>query len=104
MANWGLTGDSFILPSPWELVTPPVTTTTTTTPPPIGPLGFSITTSTPASTAASVVVKTGSVLENVKVNLETQSVKKNGIMWVILGLFKGYFWVTTKLGIVWEKL
>lgn len=66
MANWGLAGESFILPSPWGLVTPPVTTTTTTTSPPIGPLGFSITALTPASTAASVVVKTGSVLEDVK--------------------------------------
>jgi len=67
MANWGLAGDSFILPSPWDLVTPPTTTTTTTIPPSIGPLGFSITTSTPTSTAASVVVvKTGPVLEDVK--------------------------------------
>ena len=69
MANWGLEGESFILPSPWGLVTPPVTTTTTTTSPPIGPLGFSITALAPASTAASVVVKTGSVLEDVKVYL-----------------------------------
>ena len=70
MANWGLAGDSFILPSPWELVTPPLTTTTSTIPPPIGPLGFSITTTTTTTTTpASVVVKTGPVLEDVKVKL-----------------------------------
>ena len=65
MASWGLAGESFILPSPWSLVTP--TSTTTTTPPPIGPLGFSIIT-TPASTAATVF-KTAPTLTDVKVNL-----------------------------------
>ena len=70
MANWGLAGDSFVLPSPWELITPPTSTTTTTTPPSIGPLGFSITAATLSSTAASVVVKTGPVLDDVKVKLE----------------------------------
>ena len=71
METWGLAGDSFILPSPWDLVTPAVTTTTTTTPPPIGPLGFYITTTTTTTTTTSTtvatIVKTAPVLDDVKV-------------------------------------
>ena len=70
METWGLAGDSFILPSPWDLVTPVVTTTTTTTPPPIGPLGFSITTTTTTtttSTTVATIVKTAPLLDDVKV-------------------------------------
>jgi len=68
METWGLAGDSFILPSPWDLVTPAVTTTTTTTPPPIGPLGFSIITTTTTTTTSTLatIVKTAPVLDDVK--------------------------------------